>query len=185
MTLTGSIGVFGIVPNFKGLLNDKLGIHVEEVSTGKFSALMTDPDRPLTAEEQALIQLEVDRVYATFVDHVSKGRGLTPAQVDSIGQGRVWSGAQAVAIGLVDRIGNLDDAIAAAATKAAVTDYSVVELPEKEDPFAGLFSMSKEKIKSLILREEIGAYERYLVDIKKLLMHTGLQARIPYTMEIY
>src|SRR5690606_16891599 len=117
-TLTGSIGVFGIVPNFKGLLNNKLGIHVDEVSTGRFSALMTDPDRPLTAEEQALIQIEVNRVYATFVDRVADGRQLSAAQVDSIGQGRVWSGAQAVEIGLVDRIGNLQDAVAAAATKA-------------------------------------------------------------------
>jgi len=141
-TLTGSIGVFGIVPNFKGLLNNKLGIHVDEVSTGKFSSLMTDPDRPLTAEERALIQTEVDRVYATFVARVADGRQLSTTGVDSIGQGRVWSGAQAVSIGLVDRIGNLQDAILAAATQADITNYKEVELPEKEDTFAQLFSTS-------------------------------------------
>ncbi|WP_206367130.1 signal peptide peptidase SppA [Sphingobacterium sp. SGG-5] len=184
-TLTGSIGVFGIVPNFKGLLNNKLGIHVDEVSTGKFSSLMTDPDRPLTAEERALIQTEVDRVYATFVARVADGRQLSTAGVDSIGQGRVWSGAQAVSIGLVDRLGNLQEAILAAATKADITNYKVVELPEKEDPFAQLFSTSKDKIKSWILKDKIGEYEKYLIDVKQLLTNTGIQARIPYTVEIY
>ncbi len=185
MTLTGSIGVFGIIPNFKGLLNDKLGIHVDGVSTGKFSALMADPDRPLTAEEKAIIQMEVNRVYATFVDRVANGRRISTAHVDSIGQGRVWTGEQAVEIGLVDRIGSLQQAIVAAGTKAAIKAYKVVELPEKEDPFTALFSNSKDKIKSWILKDEIGEYSRYWLDMKQILTNTGIQARMPYKVEIY
>lgn len=184
-TLTGSIGVFGVIPNFKGLLNDKLGIHFDGVSTGKFSSLMTNPDRPLTAEEMAIIQIEVNNIYNTFMDRVADGRNLSVAEVDSIGQGRVWTGDQAVALGLVDRIGNVQTAIQAAAYKAELDDYEVVELPKKEDPFASLFATSKDKIKAWVLKDEIGEYQKYLIDIKKILTNTGIQARIPYTVEIY
>src|SRR5690606_11400221 len=184
-TLTGSIGVFGIIPNFKGLLNNKLGVYVDGVSTGKYSSLMADPDRPLTAEERAIIQKEVDKVYTTFMERVANGRKITVAQVDSIGQGRVWTGEQAVQLGLVDKVGNLQQAITAAANKAELKDYKVVELPEKKDPFANLLSTSKDKIKNWMLEDEIGEYQRYLIDLKKVLTNTGIQARIPYTVEIY
>ena len=184
-TLTGSIGVFGVIPNFKGLLNNKLGIHVDEVSTGKFSALMADPDRPLTTEERTIIQIEVNNIYNTFMERVANGRNMSVADVDSMGQGRVWTGEQAVALGLVDRIGNIQTAIQAAAYKAELTDYEVVELPKKEDPFASLFSTSKDKIKAWFLQDELGEYQKYLIDIKKVLTNTCVQARIPYTIEIY
>ncbi len=184
-TLTGSIGVFGIIPNFQGLLNNKLGVHIDEVSTGKYSALMADPDRPLTAEERAIIQKEVNNVYSTFMDRVATGRKITVAQVDSIGQGRVWTGEQAVQLGLVDKIGNLQQAVAAAATKAKLEEYKIIELPEKQDPFANLLATSKDKIKNWMLEDEIGEYQRYLMDIKKMLTNTGIQARIPYMVEIY
>lgn len=184
-TLTGSIGVFGVIPNFKGLLNSKLGVHVDGVSTGKFSSLMAEPDRPMTAEERAIVQLEVDRVYQTFTQRVASGRKLSVERVDSIGQGRVWTGSQAVDLGLVDRIGNLETAILAAAKKAKITEYSLVELPKKEDPFASLLTTSKDKIKTWLFADEFGDYQKYMFEMKNILRHTGMQARVPYTLEIY
>ncbi len=184
-TLTGSIGVFGLIPNFKGLLNNKLGIHIDEVSTGKFSSLMGNPDKPLTEEERSIIQMEVNRTYATFMERVANGRKMKVEEVDSIGQGRVWTGKQALDLGLVDGIGNLQRAISAAAAKASLKNYQIVELPEKEDPFASILSSSKDKVKMWLFGEELGDYQKYLLDVTKVLKHTGIQARLPYQIEIY
>ena len=184
-TLTGSIGVFGLIPNFKGLMNDKLGVKFEEVNTGKYAGLMNSPDKPLTAEERAIIQTEVNNVYSTFMDRVAKGRNMTIAQVDSIGQGRVWTGDQALQIGLVDKIGNLDRAIASAAAKGNLTSYAIQEYPLQEKVFASLFSSSKEKIKMWMFAEELGDYQKYFMQMQRMLKNTGIQARIPYTIEIY
>lgn len=184
-TLTGSIGVFGLIPNFKGLLNNKLGINIQNVNTGKYSSLMSDPDNALTAEEASIIQLQVNEVYATFMDRVAQGRGMTVAQVDSIGQGRVWSGAQAVELGLVDRIGDLQTAINAATSKGKIENYTVVEYPAKEDALSQILSTSKDKIKMWFLEDELGDYQKYLLDVKKTLTQTGIQARLPYSIEIY
>ncbi|WP_164112951.1 MULTISPECIES: signal peptide peptidase SppA [Sphingobacterium] len=184
-TLTGSIGVFGLIPNFKGLLNNKLGIHIDEVNTGKFSSLMSNPDKPLSAEERSIIQMEVNRTYATFMERVANGRKMAFAEVDSIGQGRVWTGKQALELGLVDAIGNLQRAIGAAAAKAKLEDYQIIELPEKEDPFASILSSSKDKVKMWLFGEELGEYQKYLLDVSKVLKNTGIQARLPYSIEIY
>lgn len=183
-TLTGSIGVFGLIPNIQGLLNNKLGIHIDEVKTGKFSDLMTSPDRALTAEERAIIQAEVNRVYATFTSKVSRGRGLSMAQVDSIGQGRVWTGDQAVQNGLVDAIGNVQRAVDAAAAKAKLKSYKLVQYPTVKDPFASILGTSKEKIKAWILQDELGAYRQYVEQLRTLTKTSGIQARMPYSLEI-
>lgn len=184
-TLTGSIGVFGLIPNFKGLLNNKLGIHIDEVNTGKFSSLMSNPDKPLSAEERSIIQMEVNRTYSTFMERVANGRKMPVAEVDSIGQGRVWTGKQALELGLVDAIGNLQRAITAAAGKAKLKDYQILELPEKEEPFASILSSSKDKVKMWLFGEELGEYQKYLLDVSKVLKNTGIQARLPYSIEIY
>lgn len=184
-TLTGSIGVFGLIPNFKGLLNNKLGIHIDEVNTGKFSSLMSNPDKPLSAEERSIIQMEVNRTYSTFMERVANGRKMPVAEVDSIGQGRVWTGKQALKLGLVDAIGNLQRAITAAADKAKLKDYQILELPEKEEPFASILSSSKDKVKMWLFGEELGEYQKYLLDVSKVLKNTGIQARLPYSIEIY
>lgn len=184
-TLTGSIGVFGVIPNFKGLLNNKLGIHIDEVSTGKFSNLMSDVDRPMTSEERSIVQMEVGRVYNTFMQRVADGRKISVERVDSIGQGRVWTGSQALELGLVDKIGDVQRAVQAAAYKAKLADYAIIELPEKEDPLSSIFSTSKEKIKTWLFAEEIGDYHKYVFEIRNALQNTGIQARIPYKIEIY
>lgn len=184
-TLTGSIGVFGVIPNFQNLMNNKLGIHFDQVNTGKFSGLMASPDDPLTAEERAIIQLQVNNTYATFMKRVANGRSLTINHVDSIGQGRVWTGSQALKLGLVDKIGNTKTAITAAAKKAGLKDYKIAEYPAKEESILTMLKGSKDQVKMWLLQDELGEYQRYLFNMKQTLNNTGIQARVPYTIEIY
>lgn len=184
-TITGSIGVFGVIPNFQNLMNNKIGVHYDGVKTGKFADLMTSFDRPLTAEERDIIQREVDKVYGTFTKVVADGRKLSIADVDSIGQGRVWTGAQGVNNKLVDRLGNLDAAIQAAAKKAKLSNYKVSQYPEKEDPFTSILNNSKEKVQVWLAKEQMGEYYRYFDVMKKATAQTGIQARLPYSVEIH
>ncbi|WP_312330721.1 signal peptide peptidase SppA [Sphingobacterium sp.] len=184
-TITGSIGVFGVIPNFQNLMNNKIGVHYDGVKTGKFADLMTSFDRPLTAEERDIIQREVDKVYGTFTKVVADGRKLSIADVDSIGQGRVWTGAQGVNNKLVDRLGNLDTAIQAAAKKAKLSNYKVSQYPEKEDPFTSILNNSKEKVQVWLAKEQMGEYYRYFDVMKKATAQTGVQARLPYSVEIH
>jgi len=184
-TITGSIGVFGVIPNFQNLMNNKIGVHYDGVKTGKFADLMTSFDRPLTAEERDIIQREVDKVYATFTKVVADGRKLAVADVDSIGQGRVWTGAQGVNNKLVDRLGSLDVAIQAAAKKANLSKYKVSQYPEKEDPFTSILNNSKEKVQVWVAKEQMGEYYRYFDVMRKATAQTGVQARLPYTVEIH
>lgn len=184
-TITGSIGVFGVIPNFQNLMNNKIGVHYDGVKTGKFADLMTSFDRPLTAEERDIIQREVDKVYGTFTKVVADGRKLSIADVDSIGQGRVWTGAQGVNNKLVDRLGNLDAAIQAAAKKANLSKYKVSQYPEKEDPFTSILNNSKEKVQVWVAKEQMGEYYRYFDVMKKATAQTGVQARLPYSVEIH
>src|SRR5690606_27484558 len=141
-TITGSIGVFGVIPNMQELYNDKLGITFDEVKTGKYADFLTNVDRPLTADETQILQTQVNRIYDTFLQRVADGRGLTKEQVDSIGQGRVWSGEQALERGLVDRLGGIDDAVTAAAAKAGLEGYRVVTYPAIKSPLEALFGGS-------------------------------------------
>lgn len=183
-TLTGSIGVFGLIPSFKGLLNNKLGIHLDEVKTGKYADLLASPDRLMTEDERAIIQAEVNRVYGTFMNKVATGRGMEISEVDSIGQGRVWTGRQALDNGLVDGIGNVSRAIEAAASKANLTDYKVAYYPRVKDPFTSLLGTSKEKIKLWMFSEEFGEFREHLDQLRTVTKSSGIQARMPYTVEI-
>ncbi|MFU1857034.1 signal peptide peptidase SppA [Sphingobacterium sp. NGMCC 1.201703] len=184
-TITGSIGVFGVIPNFQNLMNNKIGVHYDGVKTGKFADLMTTFDRPLTAEERDIIQREVDKVYATFTKVVSEGRKMPVANVDSIGQGRVWTGTQGVSNKLVDRLGNLDAAIQAAAKKANLNKYKVAQYPAKEDPFTSILNNSKEKVQAWVAKEQMGEYYRYFEVIRQATAQSGVQARLPYAVEIH
>ncbi|WP_433900842.1 signal peptide peptidase SppA [Sphingobacterium puteale] len=184
-TITGSIGVFGVIPNFQNLMNNKIGVHYDGVKTGKFADLMTTFDRPLSAEERDIIQREVDKVYATFTKVVSEGRKMPLANVDSIGQGRVWTGTQGLGIKLVDRLGNLDAAVQAAAKKANLSKYKVSQYPEKEDPFTSILNNSKEKVQAWVAKEQMGEYYRYFDVMRQATTHSGVQARLPYTVEIH
>ncbi|MGJ1447851.1 signal peptide peptidase SppA [Sphingobacterium spiritivorum] len=184
-TITGSIGVFGLIPNFKGLLNDKLGIHFDGVKTGTYADLMSSPDRPLTAEERNIIQLEVNKTYGSFTKKVAEGRKLSVANVDSIGQGRVWTGEQAVGIGLVDRIGSIGDAIRSAAKMAKLKDYKVVKYPSLKDPFSSILSTSKEKISVWYMKDQLGDQYRYIQELKSVTQQSGIMAKLPYSIEVH
>lgn len=184
-TITGSIGVFGLIPNMQGLFNTKLGITFDEVKTGKYADFLTNVDRPLTADEQNILQLEVNRIYDTFLQRVADGRGLTKAQVDSIGQGRVWSGQQALANGLVDRLGSIEDAIAAAAQKAGLEDYRLVTYPAIRNPWESMLGGSTDRISAWLGKRELGEQYRYYEQLKMGLQQRGIQARLPFTLEIH
>ena len=139
-TITGSIGIFGMVPNFSGLVTDKLGITFDGVKTNKY----TDAEENLVlakdnADEMKHLQGHIDRGYISFLNIVSEGRGMKPEEVDSIAQGRVWLATDAVKIKLVDKLGSLDDAIKKAAELAKVKDFYTVTYPGKGDWMDNLF----------------------------------------------
>lgn len=183
-TITGSIGVFGVLPNFSPLAN-KLGINTEQVKTHENSANYS-PFVPVDENFKAFTLESVENIYNTFVTHVAEGRKMTFAQVDAIAQGRVWSGSEAVKIGLVDKIGGLNDAIAEAAKIAKIKSYSTQNYPEYEknlnDLLSGLpFAQSKETF----IKEEIGEENYLLIEhIKRLQKLKGAQAIMPYSINI-
>lgn len=182
-TITGSIGVFGIIPNMQKFFNNKLGITFDGVKTGKFADLGSI-SRPLTDGEKMIIQLEVNKTYDTFTKKVAEGRKKNQKYIDSIGQGRVWSGTEALKIGLVDKIGNINDAIVSAAKKAKIEDYKIVEYPSQIDPLEALFDKSTDKIKSYFVKHELGDNYIYYEQMKSALKLSGVQARIPYAIQI-
>lgn len=182
-TITGSIGVFGIIPNFQNLLNNKLGVTFDGVKTGKYADIMST-NRPLTPGERLIIQTDINHVYDNFISRVAEGRKKTKAYVNSIGGGHVWVGTDAVRIGLADRLGNFQDAITAAAKKAKIKDYRVAEYPEKVDPLNKLLSDGKDNVRVYFAKQELG--DNYLIyeQMKSVIKNAGLQARLPYQIRV-
>jgi len=178
-TITGSIGIFGMIPNIGELLNDKLGITTDVVKTNKNSDLLT-LTRPLTDYEQKIMQANIEEGYSTFVSHVAEGRRMSVAQIDSIGQGRVWSGENAKEIGLIDDFGGLKEAIALAAEIEGLEEYRTVSLPSLPDPFEELFKMGSDNIRARFLKNELGDKYRYYEYFKKATGMNGVYARMPY-----
>src|SRR6056297_139797 len=183
-TITGSIGVFGMIPNGKKLLNDKLGIHVDVVKTNKHADIYSF-SRPLSAKEKETIQLNIEGVYETFITHVAEGRGMTKEEIDELGQGRVWSGANAIEIGLIDEFGGLEKAIEIAAQTANLEKYRVIDYPKLKDTFQKLLEDLQGNVKASILKKELGNEYRYYEKIQTIKNLKGIQARITYDVEIY
>lgn len=184
-TITGSIGVFGTLPNFTPLAT-RVGINTEQVKTHE-NAAGYSPFRPLDDKFRSVVLEEIERIYTDFTTKVAKGRGMTVAQVDSIGQGRVWTGEQALKIGLVDKIGGLDDAIAEAAKLGKTKDYKIVDFPEYDKKFEDLFAnFPFGQSREALLKKEIGE-ENYqtLQKIQTLTRRKGVQAAMPFTLEIH
>lgn len=183
-TITGSIGIFAVLPNMQKLFNDKLGITFDGVKTGKFADL-GNISRPLTPEEHAILQNQVDRGYDEFTKAVATGRKKTQDYINSIGQGRVWTGAQAIKNGLVDRLGNIDDAIASAAKMAKLKNYKLVSYPEQKSIFNKFGAGLSAQMKAHFVKSELGDNFRYYEQIKSVtqMMRTP-QARLPYDIEI-
>jgi protease-4 len=184
-TISGSIGVFGLIPNAGNLMEKKLGITHETVNTNENSDFIS-LFRPLEAYERDVIQMSIERVYADFVSKVAEGRNRSRGSIDSIGQGRVWSGTSALEVGLVDEMGGLRDAIAGAAKLAGIDSlYSVRELPAVEDPYMKLINQLSGNIRMNLLRNELGESFRYYTEIKEISTLSGIQARLPYFIEIH
>ena len=183
-TITGSIGVFGILPNFSGL-STKMGIYSEQVNTHQ-NAGNYNPFAPIDEKFKAVTLEGVEKVYSTFVSHVAKGRKMTFAQVDAIAQGRVWTGSEALKLGLVDKIGGLDDAITEAARLSKTKNYSTKNYPEFEKDFDEFlenfpFARTRERF----IKEEIGEENyRMIEQIKRAQNYKGIQARIPFEISI-
>lgn len=182
-TITGSIGVFGIIPNLQNFFNNKLGVTFDEVKTAKYADIGT-VSRPLTTDERSIIQQEVNRIYFTFTQKVADGRKKDRNYIDSIGQGRVWTGAQAVKLGLVDRLGSINDAIVAAAKKAGIEDYKLVTYPALSDPFKSFLGNTTDDISSWFMKKEMAEAYPVYKQAKEVIEQTGIQARIPYTITI-
>jgi protease-4 len=183
-TITGSIGIFAIIPNLQKLFNDKLGITFDGVKTGKYADL-GDVSKPLSPEEKAILQNSVNRGYDDFTKAVAAGRHKTQAYINSIGQGRVWTGTQAVKIGLVDRLGNINDAIHIAAKKANIKNYKIEAYPAQKSFFDKFGSGMSAEMKMHFVKSELGENYRYYDQIKNVtqMMRTP-QARMPYDIVI-
>lgn len=182
-TITGSIGVFGLIPNMKEMFNNKLGINMDVVNTNDYADGLT-PFRPMKDVEYNAVQEMIEVIYDDFTQKVADGRGMTQASVDSIGQGRVWTGINAKEIGLVDEIGGLKEAIATAVEFAEVEDYRLKVLPEQEDPFAKIMKEFSAEVRAEILGQEIGRAERYYHNIKQVVNSNGIYTRIPVEIVI-
>lgn len=178
-TLTGSIGIFGMIPDASGLLTEKIGLHFDVVKTNEASDFGTI-SRPFNTGESRAMQAYVNRGYALFLKRVAEGRRMKVAQVDSIAQGRVWTGRQALQNKLVDKLGTLDDAIAEAARLAKLKDYAVTTAPAPADWMQKLLDNTGSEYMENRVRATLGEYYRPLNFIRNLQNTDCLQARIPY-----
>jgi protease-4 len=183
-TITGSIGVFGLFFNLQKTLDKKLGINVDVVKTNAHSDFFS-MFRPMTAEEKAVGQRFVEQTYQTFIGHVSQGRGIPVERVDEIGQGRVWSGANAKEIKLVDDFGGLTAAIKLAGEKANLDRYRLVELPKQKSPFEELLKGFTTEAKAMLVKDDLGKGYKYYNRVMQMVENQGVQARIPYDVEVY
>lgn len=183
-TLTGSIGVFGILWNAQELLNDKLGIKIDNVKTNQHADIGS-MYRPMTASEKQVIQIEVEAVYNTFISHVAEGRNMSIEQVDSIGQGRVWSGINAKEIGLIDEIGGLRKAIDIAVEKAELEDFRLVILPKQDEPLEQFIKELTGETEISLIKNHLGESYRYYMKAQQALKVKGIQARMPYMVDFY
>jgi protease-4 len=182
-TITGSIGVFGLFPNMQGLLKDKIGLNFESVKTGKY-ADFGRVDRPLSETDRFYLQSMVNRIYEDFTNVVEQGRKLDSVSVEKISQGKVWTSSDAIAYKLVDSYGGINDAIKIAAYKAKLKEYSVVELPKKEDPFSKLFNDKSNAMFDSKLKSELGVFYTYFNAFQSAVNNQGFQMRIPYYLNI-
>ena len=182
-TLTGSIGIFGIVPNFESVAK-KVGVSIDTEKTNDL-ADMGNTLRPMTEYEKALVQKMVEKGYDLFTTRCADGRGMTQAEIDAIGQGRVWTGTMALERGLVDVLGGLDDAIDIAVKKAGVEGYTLKSYPEQEGGFFSMFSDMKDNtIRQQMLKGDAAKIFNDVYTISQMDKLDRIQARMPYNIII-
>ena len=180
-TLTGSIGIFGMFPNTSGLF-DKLALTTDIVKTNRYADI-GDVSRPMTDEEKMLIQGYIERGYDTFLTRCSQGRSMPKEAIDSIAQGRVWTGEQALKIGLVDELGGLDRAIEVAVELADIYNYTLMDVSGSKDFFQELLQKQIDETKLSIAKEMIGDEFEYFKTLQQVKSTYGIQARIPYDLK--
>jgi protease-4 len=186
-TLTGSIGIFGMIPDYSGLLKDKLGVKFDEVKTNKNSAFGTMA-RPMNEEEMGYLDAYVDRGYKLFRKRVADGRKLGVEAVEAVAQGRVWLGQDAYRNKLVDQLGSLDDAVAKAAKLAKLDKYHTAPYPAVPDFFEQLMSSMDEQKGSYLdeaMRASLGEFYEPMKLLRNINRHNAIQARIPFVPNIH
>ena len=183
-TITGSIGVFGIIPNLGNLFTNKLGITFDDVMTNKNSDYI-DVMKPLSPFQHAKLDESINRIYNNFTNLVAKTRNLNQSYVDSIARGRVWLGADAIKIGLIDEFGGIDDAVNYAAKQANLGEkYRISTYPKKKDFMQQLIEELSGQASQSIVKSELGDYYQYYQKMQSLKNISGIQARLPFFMEI-
>jgi protease-4 len=183
-TITGSIGVFGLLPMTENFFKNKLGIIFQHEQTNKHS-LFADGISRLDPEVHEVINASIIDIYENFVSKVAEGRGMTVDQVKEVARGRVWTGTDALEIGLVDEIGGLDDAIAYAVDQAGLDGYKLYELPELKDPLEEMIKSFQQDMSVKFMKDNFGTSYKYFEVFDNVQHMKGVQARIPYMIEIH
>jgi len=184
-TITGSIGIFGMMFDMSGFLGNKLGITFDEVKTGEFGEMYT-VSRPLTEAERNFWQRNLDQHYETFTGKAADGRRTTKEEIKKVASGRVWTGQQALEHKLVDILGGFDDAVRIAAEKAGVADDYKIRFYPKEVPFfEQLVSQLEDETKANAIREEMGDHYTWYLQLKKVKTYQGAQARMPFELQLH
>ncbi len=182
-TITGSIGVFGIIPNIQKALSQHLGVNIDTVNTNKHSdggGILRASDE----KEKRVIQNSIESIYTTFITKVAEGRKTTPALIDSIAQGRVWSGRDALSIGLVDELGGLNDAVKLAAKLTNTKSYEVLELPRMRDAISKLLGKKESEAEQAFVKKQLGGFYEYYKHVQNLVQTKEIQAKLPYEIII-
>lgn len=182
-TITGSIGVFGMIPNMQPFYKKTLGITIDTVNTHKYSDIGSF-NRGLTNFEKAKIQESVEKIYDTFISNVAEGRKIAKEEIDQIGQGRVWSGYNAKQIGLIDVFGGLEKAIKIAADLAKLTNYRTISLPKEKNSFEEILKDISSKTSAQFILKNLGIHESDFEAIENLLDNDYIQARLPYLITL-
>ena len=182
-TLTGSIGIFGIIPNVKGL-TDKIGLSYDVVKTNKY-ADFGNIMRPFNEDERSLLQMMITEGYDTFVSRCAEGRHMTKEAIEKIAEGRVWTGETAKKLGLVDELGGIDKALNIAVAKAGIEGYTIVSYPAKQDFFSSLLDTKPTNyVESQLLKSKLGEFYQQFGLLKNLQEQSMIQARIPFELNI-
>lgn len=181
-TLTGSIGIFGIIPNLNGLA-DKIGVNFDIVKTNRFSDFAF-PTRQMTDEEKNIMQMNINQGYRLFIQRCAEGRGMAPEAIEKVAEGRVWTGAEAQKLGLVDQIGGIDLAIATASSMAGIESYTILEYPEKKSFLASIMEDGIPQYLEAKIKEDAGYYYECLHFIRNIEKQGRVQARLPFYLRI-
>ena len=182
-TLTGSIGIFGMIPNVKGL-TEKIGLTFDVVKTNKFSDF-GNLMRPVNGDERALLQMMISQGYDLFVSRCAEGRHMTKEGIEKIAEGRVWTGEMAKGIGLVDELGGIDKALEIAARKAELKGYTIVSYPTKKDILSTLLDVQPNNyVESQVLKSQLGDYYKDFNLLRNIKERAMIQARVPFELNV-